>query len=183
MWPPFWFLAPPSGFWRPLLLHPGDGPELTYIILGASVHLKDESSNFRDFFQDHRLKQRFDVYPDLIFVDATCKILQLLTLSQGSQAKSPNEAHEGELLVSGYTCCDCCFLEVHADCSRSQTLPCCKLLCLGLPYITIVQYKGSVVSRHVFFEELSAWRKLNAQGPINFTVSGRTAPHTVAKMF
>ena len=26
MWPPFWFLAPPSGFWPPLLLNPGDGP-------------------------------------------------------------------------------------------------------------------------------------------------------------
>jgi len=47
--PPFWFLAPPSGFWPPLLLHPGDGPELTHIILGASAHLKDESSNFRVF--------------------------------------------------------------------------------------------------------------------------------------
>jgi len=26
MWPPFWFLAPPSGFWPALLLNPGDGP-------------------------------------------------------------------------------------------------------------------------------------------------------------
>jgi len=57
---------------------------------------------FRDFFQDHRLKQRFDVYPELIIVDATYKILQLclpvyLTLSQGSQASGPNEAHEGVL--------------------------------------------------------------------------------------
>ena len=26
MWPPFWFLAPPTGFWPPLLLNPGDGP-------------------------------------------------------------------------------------------------------------------------------------------------------------
>jgi len=26
MWPPFWILAPPSVFWPPLLLHPGDGP-------------------------------------------------------------------------------------------------------------------------------------------------------------
>ena len=51
-------------------------------------------------------------------------------------------------------------------------LPCCKLLCLGLLYITIVQYKRSVVSCHALFEELSAWCKLNAQGPINFTVSG-----------
>jgi len=25
--PPFWFLAPPSGFWPPLQLNPGDGPE------------------------------------------------------------------------------------------------------------------------------------------------------------
>jgi len=33
-----------------------------------------------------------------------------------------------ELFVSGYTCCDCCFLEIHADCSWSQSLPCCKLL-------------------------------------------------------
>jgi len=77
-----------------------------------------------------------------------------------------------ELFVSGYTCCDCCFLEVHTDCSWSQSLPCCKLLCLGLLYITIVQYKRSVVSCHALFEELSAWCKLNAQGPINFTVSG-----------
>ena len=44
-------------------------------------------------------------------------------------------------------------LEVHADCSWSQRLPCCKLLCLGLPYITIVQYKRSVVSCHALFEE------------------------------
>jgi len=63
--------------------------QLTYIILGASVHRKDESSNFQDFFQDHRLKQRFDVYPELKFVNSTYKILQLrlpvyLTLSQGS---------------------------------------------------------------------------------------------------
>jgi len=63
--------------------------QLTYIILGASVHRKDESSNFRDFFQDHRLMQRFDIYPELKFVNATYKILQLrlpmyLTLSQGS---------------------------------------------------------------------------------------------------
>ena len=28
-----------------------------------------------------------------------------------------------------------------------------KLLCLGLPYIMIVQYKRSVVSRHALFEE------------------------------
>ena len=27
--PPFWFLAPPSGFWLPLLLNPGDEPEST----------------------------------------------------------------------------------------------------------------------------------------------------------
>jgi len=26
MWPPFWFQAPPFGFWPPLLLNPGDGP-------------------------------------------------------------------------------------------------------------------------------------------------------------
>jgi len=26
MLPPFWLLAPPSGFWPPLLLNPGDGP-------------------------------------------------------------------------------------------------------------------------------------------------------------
>ena len=88
-----------------------------------------------------------------------------------------------ELFVSGYTWCDCCFLEVHTGCSWSQSLPCCKLLCLGLPYITIAQYKRSVVSCHALFEELSAWRNLNAQGPINFTVSGQTALQTVAKMF
>ena len=28
--PPFWFLPPPSGFWPPLLLHPGDGPGYMY---------------------------------------------------------------------------------------------------------------------------------------------------------
>ena len=76
--------------------------QLTYINLGASVHLKDESSNFWDIFQDHRLKQRFDVYPELIFVIAAYKILQLrlpvyLTLSQGSQTHGSNEAHEGVL--------------------------------------------------------------------------------------
>ena len=27
---PFWFLAPPSGFWSPLLLNPGDGPVHTH---------------------------------------------------------------------------------------------------------------------------------------------------------
>jgi len=58
-----------------------------------------------------------------------------------------------ELFVSGHTCCDYCFLEVHGDCSWSQSLPCCKLLCLGLPYITIAQYKRSVVSCHALFEE------------------------------
>jgi len=26
MWPPFWFMSPPSGFWPSLLLKPGDGP-------------------------------------------------------------------------------------------------------------------------------------------------------------
>jgi len=129
-----------------------------YIVLRASAHLEDESSNFREFFQDHRLKHRFDVYHDLIFLNATYKILQLrlsvyLTLSHGSQAKGPNKAHEGELFVSSYTCCDCCFLKVHADCSWSQTLLYCKLLCLGLPYTTIVQYKRSVVSHHALFEE------------------------------
>jgi len=30
---PFWFLAPPSGFWPPLLLNPGDGL--------ASIHNKN----------------------------------------------------------------------------------------------------------------------------------------------
>ena len=53
----------------------------------------------------------------------------------------------------------------------------------GFAYITIVQHKRSVVSFHALFEELSAWHKLNAQGHINFTVSRRTALHTVAKMF
>jgi len=48
---------------------------------------------------------------------------------------------------------DCCFLEIHADCSWSQSLLCCKLLCLGLLYITIIQYKRSVVSCHALFKE------------------------------
>jgi len=29
MWPPYWFLASPSGFWPPLLLNPGDGPDFS----------------------------------------------------------------------------------------------------------------------------------------------------------
>jgi len=37
MWPPFWFLAPPSGSWPPLLLNPGDEPDVVlYQVLRVS---------------------------------------------------------------------------------------------------------------------------------------------------
>jgi len=39
MWPLFWFLAPPSGFWPPLLLNPGDGFDLLAFlaVIGQNV--------------------------------------------------------------------------------------------------------------------------------------------------
>jgi len=59
------------------------------------VHiLQDESSNFQGlFYQDHRMKQTFDVYPELTFVDATYKLLQIhlpvyLTLCEDSNGQS-----------------------------------------------------------------------------------------------
>ena len=55
------------------------GANQLVLFLGASVHiLQDESSNFQGlFFQDHRMKQTFDVYPELIFVDATYKLIRI----------------------------------------------------------------------------------------------------------
>ena len=71
------------------------GANQLVLFLGASVHiLQDESSNFQGlFFQDHRMKQTFDVYPELIFVDATYKLLQIrlpvyLTLCEDSNGQS-----------------------------------------------------------------------------------------------
>jgi len=49
--PPFWFLVPPSGFWPPLLLNPGDGPGgwSEKILIGVA-RLAVFRSNLRIFF-------------------------------------------------------------------------------------------------------------------------------------
>jgi len=41
MWPPFWFLAPPSGYWPPLLRNPGDGPKYNQTICAVNSHSRE----------------------------------------------------------------------------------------------------------------------------------------------
>ena len=52
---------------------------LVQFIIGASVELyTDESKNFKGlFFQDSQMKETFNAYPEIVFIDATYKLLEL----------------------------------------------------------------------------------------------------------
>lgn len=51
---------------------------ITWIFVGASVEIYSQDENCKGiFFQDQQMKQAFSAYPDLIFIDATYKLLQL----------------------------------------------------------------------------------------------------------
>ena len=90
---PFWFLAPPSGFWPLLLLHPGDGPACTPPKDDIQVNLIWK--NHHKVSQPKQLKPNFPRVSQIMTKSKTFTLKQNLTCANcGIYAATCGICHE-----------------------------------------------------------------------------------------
>ena len=77
--------------------------------------------------------------------------------------------YSSEFFVSAYTCWDCCYVEVHADCRWSQFARSSRLQFTVLELVVRKQLLStSALWCHAMFEKSSDWLKLKVLDHIHF---------------